>query len=731
MAELAPASAGGLRVIDLGTGMAAALASTLLADSGALVHRIAPTGDEVFDEIYPAHRGWRSATVPARPEDLHDLLARADVCLVGGEDHPAVATRRDAAALSALYPGVVVVDLTAYVAGYAAGTPAVDLLVQARTGMVAEHYSDRPLCFAVPLPTYGQALLAVLGAWAALVERSESGRGQVVTASLQQGAALFMMPFWMTAERPDAEFDKVTPKDVEHLIFRCADGTYVQFVMGVPRSVAKLYGVLGIDEPVDPADRGIPRAGAPAEMYFGNRPLIARHVARMDRADILAAAAAVGLPAGPVLEPGEFWDDPQLAANGLLVDRGGTTAAGSPIGVAGTVQVPQSRPRALPGGAPLSGVTVLDLGSYVAGPFTSRLLGDLGASVVKVEALAGDPNRGLQRHFLACQVGKRAIAVDVKSSIGTEVLARLLSRADVVTHNFRLGVAERLGCAPGAVRVRRPDAMTLHTLAFGPAGPRAADPGFDMIIQALVGLERRAGGQDGPPLWYRTPYLDYATGTLGAIAVLMAVHERRTQRRASDMWVSLLGSGMFLLSDLQRTADGALRGAPALDAARQGSHPTERLYRTDDDWVAVVVRTDETARALWDFLFPGEPALPRAAWDAAVTQRLDKQFAQWKTDELLAALDGAGVWAQRCRTDGMAELAASPAAADLLVSRVDERYGRLTGCLGPLVTFSRTRLPVGDLPGAPALGAHTRPILAELGYSAPEVEDLLRTGAVR
>ncbi|WP_045876234.1 CoA transferase [Pseudofrankia sp. DC12] len=736
-AEAGFAAGRGLRVVDLGAGMAAAMVSALLADSGALVQRVAPTGDGVFDEIYPAHRAWRAAAVPATADGLDELLSRADVCLVGGEDHPAVATRHDAAALAARFPRLVVLDLTGYVDGHAPGAPAVDLLAQARTGLVAEHYSDRPLFFAVPFPTYGQALLGTLGVWAALVDLAGGGRGQVVTASLQQGTALFMMPLWMSAERADAEFHKVTPKDVEHLIFRCADGTYVQFAMGVESAVAKLYRILDIDVPVDPADRGIPRLGATAQTYFGDRPLIARHVARKRRAGILAAARSVGLPAAPVLEPGQFWADEQTAANGLLVERAGATVVGGPIRLTGARERPGGRAApaapAARGGGPLAGVRVLDFGSYVAGPFASRLLGDLGASVTKVEALSRDPNRGLQRHFIACQSGKRAIAVDLKSPAGREVVRRLLRDADVVTHNLRPAAAARLGLSPEMVRAVNPDAVMLRTFAFGPTGPRVDDPGFDMIIQALVGLERRAGGAQGPPLWYRTPYLDYAVGAMGAIGVLMAWHERLVAGRVGNAWVSLLNAGMFLLSDLCRTSGGELRGAPGPDPTLRGAHPAEHLYGTADGWVAVAARDEAQARALWGVLLPGEQPPPRAAWDAAVTARFDAAAARWETGELLAALAAAGVWVERCRCDGLAALTASPAAAaaHLVVDRVDDRLGRVTGSLGPLVTFSRTALDTRDRPAAPGFGAHTRPVLAELGYPEPAIDVLLAAGVVR
>ncbi|MCG2621301.1 CoA transferase [Arthrobacter sp. I2-34] len=722
-----------LTVVDLGTGMGAALCAKMLAEAGMTVHRFAPQGDEVFDAIYPAHRGWRSGAIRGNPEDLEDRLAAADICIVGGEDHPEAATRRDAAEISRRHPHLVVLDLAGYVPGFAPDAPAVDLLVQARSGMVAEQYSDRPLCFAVPFPTYGQAMLAVLGAWTALIERLQSARGQVVTASLQQGAALLMLPFWVGAERPDAEFAKVTPKDVQHLIFRCKDGTFIQFVMGVPSAVQKLYRILDIPVEADPADRGIPKVGTPVEKFFGDRPLIAQYVARKNRAEILAAALAVGLPAGPVLEPGEFWTDEQLAANGILDEREDAVGVGSPFGISGLIPGNGPRQGQPTGPAPLSGIRVLDLGSYVAGPFTSRLLADLGATVIKVEGLGGDPNRGLQRHFLACQAGKQDMVIDLKSAAGAGVMQRLLASTDVVTHNFRLGVAERLGLAPEDIRRRQPQALTLHTMSFGPEGPRAKDPGFDMVIQAMVGLERRAGGPGNDPLWYRTPYLDYVTGTLGAVGVLMAIYEQKATGSASDVWVSLLNAGMFLMSDLERGLDGGFRGIPELDAERLGTHPAERLYRTADGWIAVVARNEQSAGELW-WRATGDPvAPPRQEWGDPVASRLAGIIVGWTTEQAVHELSGDGVWVEECRFDGLVELRDSPAAREALLytSRPDGRYGRIMGPVGPLVSFSRTSLSAEGLGGTPESGAHTAPILKYLGYTDGEIDDLYRASAVR
>ncbi|MFH5824623.1 CoA transferase [Georgenia sp. AZ-5] len=708
-----------LRVVDLTTGMGGALAARLLADAGATVHRVAPAGDEVMARLYPAYRSWHATSVTAGSEELDELLAAADVVLTGGEDHPEVSTRRDAEQISAHHPRLVVVDLPGYVSEAHDGAPAVDSLVQARTGMGTEHFSDRPLHFAVPMPTFGQAMLAALGAWAGLIERLHSHTGQVVTASLEQGAALFMMPFWMSAEHPDPEFDKVTPKDVEHLLFRCKDGTYVQFVMGVPSAVKKLYGILGIDVEVDPADRGFPKPGAPADQFFGNRPLIGAHVAKMNRADILTAAAEVGIPAAPVLEPGQFWDDEQLAANGILTEAAGATAVANVLGVLGTAPAPGWPCTTTAATAPLAGIKVLDLGAFVAGPFTSRFLGDLGAEVIKVDTLQGDVSRGTLRHFLACHSGKRDLAIDLKSEDGARVLADLLKDTDIVTHNFRRGVDRRLGVSPEQLRAHRPDLITLQSLAFGPTGPRADDPGFDMVVQALVGLERRAGGPSRPPVWYRTPYLDYATGTLGAIAVLMALYEREVDGVASDVWVSLLNAGMFMISDMVRLPDGTLAGPRPLEADGLGTHPTERYYRTADGWIAIAARSDSIARNLWRELTGMEPGRPVEQWAADETAHLASALEARTTEAALADVRRCGAWAEPWQSPVVPE-----------TSRQDDVYGEVRGHLGPMITFSRTRLPERGRPGIPAHGQHTREVLAELGYDDQAIDALYAAGTV-
>jgi crotonobetainyl-CoA:carnitine CoA-transferase CaiB-like acyl-CoA transferase len=753
-------------VLDLGVGLSAALVAKLMAELGASVTRIEPESGDPFYNVYPSYRLLRSASTVAPAGDLNRLLATADVCIVGGEDHPELQRTFDAADLSARHPRLVVLDLGAHLS---ANTKAVDLLIQARTGLCFEQFSQRPVCFATALPTYGAALLGTLGLWTALFERSRSGRGQVVSATMQQGTALFWSPFWMKAQRPDAAFDTITPKDVRHLIFECADGDYIQLVMGVPGAVRKLYDVLGIEVVVAADDRGHPKPNTPLSKYFGDHELIAPRVRKWRRAELLAAVRQVGLAAEAVLAPGACWNDEQVQNNDILRrDRSGWRYVGAPIGMksageasrSASVKQASEAPRstsvkqereasrgsasatsAAPIGAkqageasrtsasatsaaPLDGIRVLDLGNFVAGPFSSRLLASLGADVIKVDPPSGAATISGYRTVYASNCGKRSLCVDMKTPEGHEVLARLCATADVVHHNFRVGVAERLGVDSARLRESNPSLIVLHATAYGSSGPKATHPGFDMVTQALCGHEMRAGGAGNPPLWYRSPFVDFATGTLGAIAVVAGLVRRQTTGMAVDTEVSLLNTALFLMSELVQEPAGELRGVGLLDHERTGFHPAESLYRTRDGWIAISARTDAMAERLAGVLQLSLP--PRSTWSRNESGALAERIGQLDGDDLLNRLARADVWAERCIADGWTELCADDVARDkqLIVDVPDRRYGSVSGCLGPLMNFSRSKIEASALRAAPTLGQHSELLLAELGYSPENIQRL-------
>lgn len=722
------ASAWAPLVVDLGVGMAAALIAKLLAEQGARVVRIEPGASDPFHDVYPAYRLWHSGATRTGREHLDTLLASADICLVGGEDYPGFEWSFDAAALARNHERLVVLELSA---STGKDVKAVDLLVQARTGLSFEQFSDRPICFATALPSYGAALLAMIGVWAALLERTRSGRGQLVRASMQQGVALFWSPFWMKAAEPDAAFNTITPKDVRHLIFRCADGGYIQFAMGVPGAVSKLYAVLNIDAPADPADRGHPRPDTDLARYFGDRDLISPRILQRQGPELLAALRRAGIAAEAVLQPGECWEDEQVLYNAVIREHGGWRYVGAPIAAHGIAGAP--RHSVVPAAAhapPLSGLRIIDFGNFVAGPFASRLLASLGADVIKVDPPSGAATISGYRTVYASNCGKRSLCADLKTPQGREIALCLCGTADAVHHNFRLGVAERLGVDAASLRKSNPRLVVFQTTAYGTVGPKAAHPGFDMVMQALCGHEARAGGEGNPPLWYRSPFVDFATGGLGAVAMLAALVRREVSGEIVDAQVSLLNTALFLMSELVQNGAGEFVGAGTLDRELTGFHPAESLYQTQDGWIAVAARSDAMAQRFARVLQLQFPV--RCQWRATEARALRARIRERYTEELLAEMKAADVWAERCVEDGWAALQSDAFAreAGLLVEVDDQRYGRVAGCLGSLVNFSRSSNAPNTLRGAPVLGQHSTELLQELGYSDEDIRRLRESRAI-
>ncbi|MEU0481399.1 CoA transferase [Streptosporangium sp. NPDC006013] len=735
-----PGSITRLRVLEAGSGLPTAIVARLLHDSGATVLRAARTGPDPFGERYPALRSWsRDWTEVDAGNGMDDALASVDVLLVGAEDHPDAGppARLELAELACRHPRLVVLEIGGYVRGTNDPTPAVDLLVQARTGFVFEQFSDRPTQLAFAPSLYGAALLGTIGVWAALHARRRTGRGGRVRVSMQQGLALFWPHLWLSAEHPDQAFDTVPPRDVKHLVLRCADGGYLQIVLGVPGAVARVHRVLGIPGPVDPADRGVPSLARGAENYFADRDLFSRYAARFPRDELVEAFAVAGVPVEPVLAPGEFFDDPQVLAAGLVAtapDGREYPAGPVDLSVAGDPPAAQPAPRRVRCGesAPLAGLRIIDLGNWVAGPFASKLLADLGADVIKVEPPTGLSNLTGIRNTLTSNRGKRSIVVDMKTPEGHEIVRRLAATADAVHHNFRPGVAERLGVDAASLRECRPGLVYLHTTAYGRTGPRALRGGFDMVMQALCGHEVRAGGKGNEPLWYRAPFVDYCAGALGAIALLSALYERDATGAPVDAHTSLLGAAMFLRGELVREPDGSIAGAAVLSADRTGFHPTEALYRAADGWLAVAAYGESMAAALSDALELTGLG-PPSKWNEEAAHAIGTAIGRLTCDDALSLLGAAGVWATRCTGDAFAAMLADDAAhrSGLVISAPDPRYGRVTGCFGPLIGFSGWTPDPDGFRSAPLSGEHTAALLAEAGYSADERARLERDGIVR
>jgi len=731
-----------LSVVDFGLGLAAGLVTRIFADAGARIQRIEPSAGDPSYALYPAGAVWRRGATTSKAKTLSDAitsvsdaLARADVCVVGGEDYPGLDWKADIEELARRYPRLVILQITGYPHGTPeADAPSVDLFAQAFSGLVHEQYSARPMVCALPLPSYGAALQGLMGILSALIDRERTGKGQIVRTSLFEGTLSWIGITWFQSERTDWSMDLAPPKDISQLIFRCADGKYIQFSLVTTSAREHVYETLGIPfEKTGDKHGGLPTklTGNPRHFY-GDVDLLQSYIIKWKRADLLEKLWALGLSAEPVNQPGEGWDDEQVVHNGVIRrDADGTRRIGLPF--AFNINAPsddRGAPKKADDAPPLQGVRVIDFGTFAAGPHSSMLLADLGADVIKVESLEGDPVHRIYRPYSMSSRGKRHVAINVKNPKGLEIALRLSLGADVVTHNFRPGAAKRLGIDSESLHRLKPSLIVLESSDYGATGPKALRAGIDYPLQAFCGHEVRAGGESGELICYNHAVIDYGQGMLGAISTLMAQFNKQRTGSGAAIEACLLNAGLFLLSELIQSPDGTFLPLPKLDREQTGFHPAEQLYKAKDSWIAIAARDEEMSRRLLAVLgLEKKIATSRNAWGGAEAKMIAEAVAQKDSASILSALKAADVWAAPCRETGskIALADGNLRKSGAVLATQHPRYGEILQ-IGKLFSLSRARMtPSGQ---TPATGTHTKEVLTELGYTDDEISKLSADGVV-
>jgi crotonobetainyl-CoA:carnitine CoA-transferase CaiB-like acyl-CoA transferase len=378
------------------------------------------------------------------------------------------------------------------------------------------------------------------------------------------------------------------------------------------------------------------------------------------------------------------------------------------------------------GGGPLDGVRVVDLTSYIAGSYAAMMLADLGAGVVKVEALEGDAFRELPG-FYGWNRGKRSIAVNLKTPEGRAVVHRMAERADVAMENMRPGIADRLGVGYETLRALNPRLVYASVTAFGASGPYRDRPGFDPLLQAMAGV-MTLQGFGGPPQYLRIAVTDYYTAALAAQGVLAALYARERTGQGQRVETSLLQGVLALQS-------GNVLDYPGRQVVYRET-PTYRLYRAGDgEWLFLACGN----QSFWQKLCVaiGQPELaddPRfASWLSRrdhgdlLTPILERAFASRPGQEWLRILAEHDIPA--ARTQPLQAFMQDPAVRHhgMVVDYEHPELGRLT-LMGQPLRFSATQAPDGPRP--PLLGEHTDAVLGELGYTAAEIADLRARGVV-
>jgi crotonobetainyl-CoA:carnitine CoA-transferase CaiB-like acyl-CoA transferase len=387
--------------------------------------------------------------------------------------------------------------------------------------------------------------------------------------------------------------------------------------------------------------------------------------------------------------------------------------------------------------APFAGLKVVDLSQGIAGPYCAMLLAQYGADVIKVEQPGdGDWARALGVRYgqhsvfsVIGNLGKRSLALDLKSPHGKSVLWRLVNGADVFLEGFKPGTIARLGFGYEVVSARVPRILYLSISGFGQTGPLADRPAMDPVLQAYTGLMTENHGEDGIP--HRVPVIvvDMSTALYAFQALSAALYARRDETHGRYIDASLMQSAAALQSI--RMMATLLEGGSMKPGGVPGG-----VFKTADGWMSIVATSDRHWQAVCEALAAPEYAADsrfatregRFANESELYAWLRPALGQRSSEQLSGRFVAAGVMHERLNS--YAEFAEQPQvkAVDLLHWLAQAGFP--------------TTVPVPALPGmappqngtprgtSPVVGQHSREILAEHGFATEEIDELIANGSV-
>lgn len=662
-----------------------------------------------------------------------------------------------------------------------------------------------PSFVGTPYGSFTASQLCLHGILAALVERETSGLGQRVETTLAQGVLAHDTWNWLVrllTKRYSEAFSASAPVSgggggaaprinsalfLRLLVGFSSDGKYMQFSQMSNRlweAFLRATGVGALLEDMDFMEGHKSLEEAPhllgkfqaaaveitrsktydewlaifneepdvwAEMFRDGSELLHHPQLVHDGRTIVIDDPAVG----PVRQPGPLVQlmgtpvelvtpAPALDSDGAAI-RAATAGANANLAVSKVV-----RSETLPTTPPLAGITILEFGTFFAAPFGATLLTDLGARVIKLEQLDGDPIR-TQIPFpevggVKVLQGKQSVAVDIGSEEGKAIVYELVRKADVVLQSFRAGVAERHGYTPEALFKINPELLYVNAPGYGVGPPYGQRPAFAPTIGAASGMAyRNVGGRENipddpsltlPEVLMNATKLGVSMLSVGqadgfsaagvATALMLGILARKRGLPAQEMRTSMLSTMAHCLSEDMVEYEGrATLRRPDKDLHGLGAR--YRLYETAEGWVFLAAPSQKEWIALADHL--GLP-VDLASDEDALTAELTKAFLGATAAEWEARLTAADV---ACA----AAVAGPPEEVVFYGGGLGEQMGILAETthpifetyprLAPTIRMSRSEGVVGP---APMCGSETAKVLAEIGYTEEQMADLETRGVI-
>jgi len=397
-----------------------------------------------------------------------------------------------------------------------------------------------------------------------------------------------------------------------------------------------------------------------------------------------------------------------------------------------------------PATAPLAGVSVLELGTMYAAPTAGRMLRDFGARVVKVEDPAtGDYARhwtpqkdGLSLGFARLNAGKQSVGIDLREPDGRDLVRRLAATVDVVVESFRPGRLESWGLGYEVLAERNPGLILTRVSGFGQTGPYRERPGFGTVAETASGFAFINGWPDTPPTSPPFGFADSIAGISAAMGTAMALYRRDRTGTGDVIDVALYEPLMFIVGDtiLKYSTLGEVQGRVGNGT---GSASPRGIYQAADGaWLSIAASNEVIARRL--FLAMGRPELSddprfatneaRMANNDAIQQEVSGWVAARPRAEVLKILDGFEVVS--AAVNDARDIIADPHFSQrTLVNLTGSELLGAAVMPGPVLHMASYPGPAYD--GVPAIGEHTKPVLAgALELTQAELDELARRGVI-